>query len=103
MADLQAKDEQLEGELAELRAEHDKLREEKVRTEQNLENVRRQIAELEQQAEREYGVSDLDRLQEMLDARRAENEKLVADYRNHVRAVREELEKIEQGLEEAGQ
>jgi hypothetical protein len=68
-----------------------------------LENVRRQIAELEQQAEREYGVSDLDRLQEMLDARRAENEKLVADYRNHVRAVREELEKIEQGLEEAGQ
>jgi chromosome segregation ATPase len=103
VADLQAKDEQLEGELAELRAEHDKLREEKVRTEQNLENVRRQIAELEQQAEREYGVSDLDRLQEMLDARRAENEKLVADYRNHVRAVREELEKIEQGLEEAGQ
>lgn len=103
MADLQAKDEQLERELAELRAEHDKLREEKVRTEQNLENVRRQIAELEQQAEREYGVSDLDRLQEMLDARRAENEKLVADYRNHVRAVREELEKIEQGLEEAGQ
>jgi chromosome segregation ATPase len=103
VADLQAKDEQLERELAELRAEHDKLREEKVRTEQNLENVRRQIAELEQQAEREYGVSDLDRLQEMLDARRAENEKLVADYRNHVRAVREELEKIEQGLEEAGQ
>jgi chromosome segregation ATPase len=102
VVDLQAKDEQLERELAELRAEHDKLRDEKVRTEQNLENVRRQIAELEQQAEREYGVADLDRLQEMLDDRRAENEKLVADYREHVRAIREELERIERGLEEPG-
>ncbi len=93
-------DQLLEQELARLRTEYDKLREERVRTEQNLANLSQQLREMEERAQAEYGTSDPAELERLLAERRAENARLVAEYRGHVEAIRADLAAVERGLED---
>lgn len=93
-------DQLLEQELARLRTEYDKLREERVRTEQNLANLSQQLREMEERAHAEYGTSDPAELERLLAERRAENARLVAEYRGHVEAIRADLAAVERGLED---
>lgn len=93
-------DQLLEQELARLRMEYDKLREERVRTEQNLANLSQQLREMEERAQAEYGTSDPAELERLLAERRAENARLVAEYRSHVEAIRADLAAVERGLED---
>lgn len=95
-----AQDQLLEQELARLRTEYDKLREERVRTEQNLANLSQQLREMEERAQAEYGTSDPAELERLLAERRAENARLVAEYRGHVEAIRADLAAVERGLED---
>lgn len=89
-------DQALEQELAGLKKEYEKLRDEKLRTEQNLENLERQLRELETQAREEYGSADPEELERLLEEKRAQNAKLVADYRQHIQDIHNGLAAIEQ-------
>lgn len=89
------RDGQLEQELAGLKAQYEKLKVEKVRAEQNLENLAQRLAELEEQARTEYGTSEVAALEKLLAERRAENETLVREYREHLEAVGKGLAAIE--------
>lgn len=87
----------LERELAQLKQQYERLREDKVRTEQNLDNIGRQLADLEAQAVQQYGTADPQELTSLLEEKRAENARLVAEYRTHISSIMEGLQKLEQG------
>lgn len=90
----------LERELAGLKAEYERLRDEKVRAEQDLANLKNQLAELEQRAKAEYGMADPEGLEKLLAEQRAENERLVAEYREHIQGVKEGLDAVEKSFQE---
>jgi phage shock protein A len=91
------RDAALERELGQLKQQYEKLREAKVRTEQNLANLEEQLAELETQARGEYGSADPAELERLLAEKRAENERLVSEYRAHIQSVQSGLQSVEQG------
>ncbi|WP_027186428.1 hypothetical protein [Desulfovibrio inopinatus] len=95
-----ANDAVLEKELADLRREYERLRDDKVRAEQNLDNLTAQLKDLEQRAQTEYGTADPKELEELLATKRAENAKLVHEYREHITMVRENLDAVERGLDD---
>lgn len=90
------RDTALEQELGQLRNRFEQLKEEKVRAEEQLASVQEQLTQLEAEAVRDYGVSDVESLQRLLDQRRAENERRVAAYREHIAGVQERLRAAEQ-------
>ena len=89
-------DARLERELAGLKTEYERLRDDKVRTEQDLRHQQNQLAELEAKARAEYGTADPEELARLLDEKRRENARLVAEYREHIAAVRRDLDAVEQ-------
>ncbi|MBN2139872.1 MAG: hypothetical protein JW718_02585 [Desulfovibrionaceae bacterium] len=91
----------LEQELAGLRREYDSLRERKVRIEQDLANLKDQLKDLEDRARAEYGTSDPDKLQALLEEKRQENQRLVSEYSKHIHDIRKNLAAIEAGSGEA--
>ncbi|EMG37276.1 hypothetical protein PCS_02114 [Desulfocurvibacter africanus PCS] len=95
-----SQDQRLEQELAQLRAEYEKLKMERVRTEQNLANLSQQLREMEERAQAEYGTADPAELERLLAERRAENARLVEDYRKHIEAIRADLSAVERGVED---
>lgn len=90
----------LERELGGLKSEYDRLREAKVRAEQDLAHLTAMLAELEHKAREEYGTADVEDLTRLLEERRAENARLVAAYRDHVRRVAEGLAAVERHFDE---
>ena len=90
----------LERELGQLKAEYEKLREEQVRAEQTLAHLQAELKALEEKALAEYGTSDPTALRARLEAMRAENERLVSGYREHIAAVRQGLLSLEQGSDQ---
>lgn len=92
------RDARLEQELNALRNRYESLKERKVRTEQDIANLSRQLEELEQRALAEYGTADPKELQALLESKRQENERVVAEYRNHVQEVQQALAEVEQGF-----
>ncbi|MFP5257738.1 MAG: hypothetical protein ACLGQH_01825 [Acidobacteriota bacterium] len=89
-------DASLERELAGLKQAYERLRDEKVRTEQDLRHQQNQLAELEAKARAEYGTADPEELARLLDEKRRENARLVAEYREHIAAVKRDLDAVEQ-------
>lgn len=89
-------DQALERELAGLKQEYERLREQKFHTEANLANLERQLQELETQAREEYGTADPEELERLLQQRREENARLVAEYRQHIQDINNGLAAIEQ-------
>lgn len=88
-------DARLERELAGLRAEYERLRDDKVRAEQDLSHLEHQLRDLEASATQAYGTADPEALAQLLAAKRAENDRLVAAYREHIAAVRRDLDQVE--------
>ncbi|WP_035104183.1 hypothetical protein [Desulfohalovibrio reitneri] len=87
-------DQELERELGGLKERYEKLREEKVRTEEQLDGLEKRLDEVKARAREEYGSDDPGELARLLEEKRAENARLVAEYREH-------LEAIDQGLRQA--
>ncbi|CAM2058148.1 hypothetical protein DSUL_20011 [Desulfovibrionales bacterium] len=85
----------LEQELARLKQDYENLKVLQVRTEQNLENLERQLAELESLALAEYGTADPAVLESILEERRSENEQLVSEYRKHIQDIKAGLKALE--------
>ncbi|MDD4730614.1 MAG: hypothetical protein PHX58_01635 [Desulfovibrio sp.] len=96
-------DQVLQLELNELKREYERLRDEKVRADRDVETLNRQLEDCRAQAEQEYGSSDPQELRALLEQRRKENERLVAEYRRHLEAVRSGLEAVEQAEARAGE
>jgi RNA polymerase-binding transcription factor DksA len=91
------RDIQLEQELGGLRQEYEQLREKRVRTEQDIAHLTDQLEALKAQALAEYGTSDPDELQALLEEKRQENERIVASYREHVQQIQADLDAVEKG------
>ena len=89
------KDSQLEQELNSLRRQYEQLRDQKVRTEQDMANLTSQLEALKTQAKTEYGTDDPKELQALLEKKRQENEKVVAEYREHVQQIQADLADVE--------
>lgn len=94
-------DKALERELAGLKQEYEKLHEKKIQTKADLANLERRLQELETQAKETYGTADPDELDKLLQEKRAENARLVSEYREHIQSVNTELGAIE--IQEEGQ
>ncbi len=95
-------DARLERELSELKNQYEGLKERKVRAEQDLANLRRQLDELRRKAQAEYGASDPAELERLLAEKREENRRLVEEYRAHIEGVRQALNQVESDLERQG-
>ncbi|MGE4552819.1 MAG: hypothetical protein AB7D57_06885 [Desulfovibrionaceae bacterium] len=88
-------DQRLEAELAGLKKQFERLRDERLRTERDLDNLDRQLDELRAQARADYGTDDPAELARILEQRRAENQRLVAEYRDHVAGIQRDLDQVE--------
>lgn len=92
-------DARLERELGQLKADYEKLREEKVRAEQTLTHLESELEALRRKALEEYGTADPAELSARLESMRAENARRVAEYREHIASVRDGLAALERGQE----
>ncbi len=80
-----------------LKEEYAKLHEQKIATDRDLANLDKQLKELRKKAEEEYGTSDVEQLQALLEKRRQENERMVDGYQKHGDGIKEQLLEIEKG------
>lgn len=96
MARNTGEDRGLEAELEQLRRSYESLREQRVRLEQDQAHLARQLAELEERARAEFGSADPAELERLLNERRAENARLVSEYRKHLQTIEQSLAAIEQ-------
>ncbi len=92
-------DSQLEQELNGLRRQYEQLRDQKVRTEQDIANLSSQLEGLKAQAKAEYGTDNPEELQALLNQKRQENERVVSEYREHVQKIQSDLAAVENAVD----
>ena len=85
----------LEQELNLLKEQHKWLHDKKIRTEQELASTTSQLAALEEEAKVQYGTSDPQELAKLLEEKKAENSRLVTEYRAHIMSIKEGLDNLE--------
>ncbi len=93
-------DSQLEQELNGLRRQYEQLRDQKVRTEQQVSDLSSHLESLKAQAEAEYGTSNPVELQALLEGKRQENQRIVAEYREHIQKINNDLSVVERSVGE---
>jgi hypothetical protein len=86
-----SRDKAVEQQLEILKKAYNDLHTKKITTEANIKNLEDNLAKLRAAAEKDYGTSDLEKLQEILETRRRENEAKVAQYEQHVKEIQENL------------
>ncbi len=86
----------LERELAQLKQEFEKLNTRKLQTEINLKNLEENLEDLRKEARESYGTDDPDELEKLLQEKREENARLVAEYRAHIQGIQESLGRVEE-------
>lgn len=72
-----------------------KLNKRKIESERDLVNAEKNLNELKQQAQEEYGTENLDELKEKLKQIKAENERKRAEYHQTLGQIEADLTKIE--------
>lgn len=82
--------------IEELQQRYSKLNTKKIQAETNLENARRQLADLQRQAREKYGTDDLAELKQKLADMQAENEAKRAAYQQDLQRIENELADVEQ-------
>lgn len=93
--DLSTRDAAVQRQLETLKQEYAALHTQKITTEANIRNLEENLARLRATAEKEYGTSDLEQLQKILEDRRRENETRVEQYEQHIREIKENLTAME--------
>tara|TARA_R110002095_G_scaffold86924_1_gene75672 strand:+ start:2213 stop:2518 length:306 start_codon:yes stop_codon:yes gene_type:complete len=78
-----------------LTAQFQKLNKRKIESERDLVNAEKNLNELKQQAQEEYGTNKLDELKEKLQQIKTENERKRAEYHQALGKIEAELTKIE--------
>jgi len=91
------RDRRVQERLDQLRGEYRKLHEQKISTDTERKSLDEQLRTLREKAEREYGTSDVEELKALLERRRQENERMVAEYEQHIEGIKQGLESIEKG------
>lgn len=94
-------DRALQDELAQLKSEHQRLRDEKLRTERDVAHLAAQIKELQDRARQEFGTSDMNELHALLERRRSENQAMVAEFRSHLETIQTDLARVEREVDAA--
>lgn len=97
------RDSQVEQELNDLRRQYEQLKEQRVRTEQDMANLTSQLESLKAQAKAEYGTDNPEELQALLEEKRQQNERVVAEYREHIQQVQRDLAAVENTVEDTEQ
>lgn len=81
--------------IAELQKLYDRLKEEKVRTEEKLRTAEATLEKLRAEAQAEFGTSELEALEKLLADQQAENERLSREYAIHLKTIQTDLARIE--------
>ncbi len=93
------RDQAVQAKLEVLKKDYKGLETRKITTEADIRNLEGELQRLRDQAEKNYGTSDLGELQRLLEERRRENESLVAAYEEHIQGIKDRLAEIDRGPE----
>jgi hypothetical protein len=66
----------------------------KIQADTKLRESQSRLDELKRQAREQYGTDDLDELKRKLQAMKAENERLRAEYQQHLDGIEAELDRV---------
>lgn len=87
--------------MDELKQRYEKLHRKKIQAEANLDNARKQLEELKEQARKEYGTDDIGALKQKLEQMQAENERRRAEYQQKLDRVESDLSAVEEKYKNA--
>jgi molecular chaperone GrpE (heat shock protein) len=82
--------------IEELRRRYDDLNQKRIRTDANLQNARKRLEELKDQARKDFGTDDLEELRAKLTEMKSENERKRAEYQESLDKIERELSDVEQ-------
>lgn len=82
--------------IEELQQRYAKLHTKKIQADTNLDNARKRLADLQQEAREKYGTDDLAELKQKLADMQAENEAKRAAYQQDLQRIESELADVEQ-------
>ena len=94
------RDQAVQEKLEVLKKDYKGLETRKITTEADIRNLEGELQRLRDQAEKNYGTSDLAELQRLLEERRRENEALVAAYEEHIQGIKDRLAEIDRQPEQ---
>ncbi len=89
------RDQAVQAKLEMLKKDYTDLNTRKITTQANIENLEQELERLREQAQKNYGTSDLGELERLLEERRQENERLVAEYEAHIQGIKDRLDEID--------
>ena len=82
--------------IEELRRRYDDLNQKRIRTDANLQNARKRLEELQEQAKKDFGTDDLDELRAKLTEMKSENARKRSEYQESLDRIECELAEVEQ-------
>ena len=83
-------------EIEELRRRYDDLNQKRIRTDANLQNARKRLEKLQEQAKKNFGTDDLDELRAKLTEMKSDNERKRSEYQESLDRIEYELAEVEQ-------
>lgn len=89
------RDQAVQEKLEILKKDYKDLDTRKITTEANIKNLEQELERLREQAQKNYGTSELEELERLLEERRKENERLVAEYELHIKGIKDHLDEID--------
>ena len=92
---ISPRDQAVQDKLEELKKDYKTLDTKKITTEANIKTLEDELKKLREQGQKTYGTSDLEELKNLLEKRRQENERLVAEYEQHIQGIKDRLSEIE--------
>jgi hypothetical protein len=92
---ISPRDQAVQGKLEILKKDYKELDTRKITTQANIKTLEEELERLREQAQKNYGTSDLEDLKGLLEERRQENERLVAEYEGHIQGIKDLLAEID--------
>ncbi|MFP3981780.1 MAG: hypothetical protein ACLFUY_10320 [Desulfobacterales bacterium] len=87
--------------IEELKKRYENLHRKKIQAEANLDNAKKQLEELKQQARKEYGTDEIEALKKKLAEMQAENERRQSEYQQQLSKVESDLAAVEEKYKHA--
>jgi ribosomal protein L29 len=91
---MKKSDEEIIKELEALKAEYARLDKKRIETATQLKSREDQLKELKEKELKEYCTNDVNELKKLLEEWRAENERKVAEYRQHIEHIKKGLAEL---------
>jgi chromosome segregation ATPase len=88
--------------IEELQRRFQSLNTRKIQSETHLENARKELDRLQQEAREKYGTDDVDELRRKLEQMKADNEEKRRNYQSDLDRIENELAEIESKYDGAG-